>query len=113
MSTSAGIFEIPVGGARDVSIDWSDWLESLPSGQTLDAVSAPTADGSDGNITNPYNPSLVGNISTHYFNAESAFVGVYLFKITATSNGTPPVPDFKGPRWLTIKVLPRAFVEEV
>ena len=101
-----------VGSARDVSIDWSDWIESLPSGQTLDAVAAPVADGSDGNITNPHNASIIGNVSTHYFDATNAFVGVYLFKIVGTSNATPPVPDYKAPRWLTIKVLPRAFVEE-
>ena len=107
---SAGIFEVPIGSIDPVSIDWEDWLDSLPSGQTLD-VATGSFDGGDGDMSID-SETILGNVSTHVIDASEAVVGYYYLKVVAESavgGGT----DYEAPRWLRIHVVAKTFVEEV
>jgi hypothetical protein len=109
----AAIYEISVGSVDAVSVDWSDWMETLPSGQTLDSVAA-AFDGSAGGLVLDHS-AVVGNVSTHYINASGGSVvsGFIYLKLTATSGAILPVPDYMAVRYVLVKVIPKIFVEDI
>lgn len=100
---------MPVGAVDEVKVSWSDWIDELPAGQTLDTV-VPTFDGSDGGLAVQHQ-TIVGSELTLWIDATGASNGIYRLVLTGTSTAALPIPDYVLPRVLTIQVAERLYVE--
>lgn len=107
---TAGTFQIGVGAVDVVQIDWDDWISDLPTGQTLDNPVVDSFDGSNGGLSVTYE-SVSGTVSRHHLDATAATPGFYRLKLVGTSTASPE-PNYVQPRFVTIEVLERIYVEE-